>query len=38
LITNSIIKGASIHTAKIYGEDTNGGKAALQIFDAENGI
>ena len=38
LITDSIIKGASIHTAKIYGEDTKGNQAALQIFDTQRGI
>lgn len=38
LITNSVIKGASIHTAKIYGENIEGGQAALQIFDANRGI
>ena len=42
LITNSTIKGASIHTAKIYGEkrDNKGeySAAALQIFDADRGI
>lgn len=37
LITDSIIKGASIHTAKIYGEDANG-DAALKIYDAAEGI
>lgn len=38
LITESVIKGASIHTAKIYGENINGEEAALQIFDANRGI
>ena len=38
LITESVIKGASIHTAKIYGENSKGEKAALQIFDANKGI
>lgn len=38
LITNSTIKGASIHTAKIYGENQDGGAAALQIFDTKRGI
>ena len=36
LITDSIIKGASIHTAKIYGEGETG--AALKIYDASRGI
>lgn len=36
LITNSIIKGASIHTAKIYGEGND--TAALKIYDANKGI
>lgn len=38
LITDSVIKGASIHTAKIYGEDVEGNEVALQIFDAARGI
>lgn len=38
IITDSVIKGASIHTAKIYGEDGQGQAAALQIFDAARGI
>ena len=37
LITDSVIKGASIHTAKIYGED-KGEDAALKIYDASKGI
>lgn len=38
LISKSIIKGASIHTAKIYGEDTEGGEAPLKIYSANQGI
>lgn len=38
LITKSVIKGASIHTAKIYGEKEDGAAAALRIYDASNGI
>lgn len=38
LITKSTIKGASIHTAKIYGEDTEGGEAPLKIYSANQGI
>lgn len=38
LITKSVIKGASIHTAKLYGEDSDGKSAALQIYDAAQGI
>ena len=37
LITDSVIKGASIHTAKIYGEE-KGKDAALKIYDASKGI
>lgn len=37
LITDSVIKGASIHTAKIYGEQDEE-EAALKIYDAANGI
>ena len=38
LITKSVIKGASIHTARLYGEDSDGKSAALQIYDAAQGI
>lgn len=38
IITKSVIKGASLHTTKIYGEDENGSGAALKIYDASNGI
>lgn len=37
LITDSVIKGASIHTAKIYGEQSETA-VALKIYDAANGI
>lgn len=38
LISKSTIKGASIHTAKIYGEDEIGGEAPLKIYSANQGI
>lgn len=38
LISKSTIKGASIHTAKIYGEDEKGGEAPLKIYSANQGI
>lgn len=37
LITDSVIKGTSIYTAKIYGEKDNS-SVALKIYDAINGI
>lgn len=38
IISKSLIKGATIHTAKIYGEDESGKRAALEIYDASKGI
>lgn len=38
IITRSTIKGASLYTTKIYGEDENEKAAALEIYDALNGI
>ena len=38
LITDSVIKGASLHATKIFGENKEGAGVALQIYDARNGI